>query len=79
VVNGSAPRGHGFTNLALYVGCILAVWALARALNLSMESATMAGVLWGVNPHGINMALVWISGRTSLCLTLSPRSRRPLS
>src|SRR5207237_117089 len=25
---------------------------------------------WAVNPHGINMAVVWLSGRTSLCVTL---------
>jgi hypothetical protein len=26
--------------------------------------------LWAVNPHGINMALLWISGRTALLFTL---------
>jgi hypothetical protein len=64
------PRGYGFTNLALYLACIGAILVLCRALGLSPAAATLAAVLWGANPHGINMALVWISGRTSLCLTL---------
>jgi hypothetical protein len=64
------PRGYGFTNLALYVACVAALWILGRAANLSPPAATLAAIVWAVNPHGINMALVWISGRTSLCLTL---------
>ena len=64
------PRGYGVTNLALYVACVAALWLLCRAANLSAPAASLAGLLWAVNPHGINMALVWISGRTSLCLTL---------
>ena len=28
------------------------------------------GVSLAVNPHGINMGVLWLSGRTSLCLTL---------
>jgi len=64
------PRGYGFTNLALYVLCICAIAALGRAVDLSVAASILAAFVWSVNPHGINMALVWISGRTSLCLTL---------
>src|SRR5438874_1404672 len=64
------PRGYGFTNLALYLLCIGAISRLSRAVGLSAAAATLAAVLWAVNPHGINMAVVWLSGRTSLCLTL---------
>ena len=64
------PRGYGFTNLALYLLCIGAISLLCRAAGLSPPAATLAAVVWAVNPHGINMAVVWISGRTSLCLTL---------
>ena len=67
---GASPRGYGFTNLALYVACVAALWLLCHALKLSPPAATLAALVWAVNPHGINMALVWISGRTSLCLTL---------
>lgn len=70
LAHGTSPRGYGFTNLALYVACMAALWTLCRVLKLSQPAATLAAFLWGVNPHGINMALVWISGRTSLCLTL---------
>jgi hypothetical protein len=68
--NGVRPRGYGFTNLALYAACVLGVFAVARAARLSTVSAAMAAMVWAVNPHGINMAVVWISGRTSLCVTL---------
>jgi hypothetical protein len=64
------PRGYGFTNLALYVGCIAGLWTLCRALTLSPPASAAASLVWAANPHGINMAVVWISGRTSLCLTL---------
>jgi len=64
------PRGYGFTNLALYLLCIGAISRLAREAGLSAPAATLAAVVWAVNPHGINMAVVWISGRTSLCVTL---------
>jgi hypothetical protein len=30
----------------------------------------LGAFLWAVNPHGINMALLWLSGRTALLLTL---------
>src|SRR5262249_49948255 len=67
---GLAPRGYGFTNLALYVACVTAIVLLGRVLGLSPVAASLAALIWAVNPHGINMALVWISGRTSLLLTL---------
>jgi hypothetical protein len=69
-VHGAEPRGYGFTNVALYVACIAALWCLCRALRLPPAASTLAAFVWAVNPHGINVALVWISGRTALCLTL---------
>jgi hypothetical protein len=69
-MHGLAARGYGFTNLALFVGCVAALWALCRQLRLSAFGATVAAFAWSVNPHGINMALVWLSGRTALCATL---------
>lgn len=70
LLHDGRPRGYGFTNLALYLLCIGAIVALGRALRLTAAAAALAAFVWSVNPHGINMALVWISGRTSLCLTL---------
>jgi hypothetical protein len=68
--HGAAPRGYGLTNVALYLGCLAAIFILSRSVTLSPIAAAAAAFTWGVNPHGINMALMWISGRTSLLLTL---------
>jgi hypothetical protein len=68
-VHGWKPRGYGWTNLALYVLCAGGVAALALAIGLSPRVAVLSGVLWGVNPHGVNMAVLWLSGRTALLLT----------
>jgi len=70
LLHDGTPRGYGFTNLALFLLCVVAIAGLARAMGLSASAAALAAFIWSVNPHGINMALVWISGRTSLCLTL---------
>lgn len=70
-LHGGHPRPYGFTNLLLYFGCVASLWLLLQSLSLPPVAATVGTLVWAVNPHGINMALVWISGRTSLCLTLS--------
>lgn len=62
--------GYGLTNLALAGACAAAVGWLARSAGLPAGAALMAAALWAFNFHGINMALLWISGRTALCLTL---------
>jgi hypothetical protein len=70
VLYGVNARGYGFTNLALYLACIVAIWALVREAGPSPAAAAVGAFAWALNPHGINMALVWLSGRTSLLLTL---------
>src|SRR5689334_13262210 len=50
-------REYGWTNLAIYITCVVAVVLLAAAVGLSWPASAMAGFLWAVNPHGINMAL----------------------
>ena len=69
-LHGWHPRGYGWTNLALCALCAAALAGLALSLGLSRWAAGVAAFLWTVNPHGINMAVVWLSGRTALCLTL---------
>jgi hypothetical protein len=64
------PRGYGWTNLALYAACAIAIACLGMSLGLSKWAAIIAAFMWAINPHGINMALVWLSGRTALLLTL---------
>lgn len=61
--------GYGLTNLLLVIGCAAGVWFLARSVGLSSMSALVASALWAFNFHGINMSLLWLSGRTSLLLT----------
>jgi hypothetical protein len=70
LVHGWLPRGYGWTNLALYAACAVAIAFLAMTLGLSKWEAIVAAFIWAINPHGINMALVWLSGRTALLLTL---------
>lgn len=67
---GLTPRGFGFTNLLLAVACAAGIVALARQLGLRVGAALVAAALWLFNFHGIGMALLWLSGRTSLLLTL---------
>jgi len=68
--HGWDSRAYGWTNLYLYICCAAAIVWLAFTLGIGLPAATMAGFLWAINPHGINMALIWLSGRTALCLTL---------
>jgi hypothetical protein len=69
-VHGWKPRGFGWTNLALYALCAIAVGGLALALGLPRRAALLAALLWAANPHGVNMAILWLSGRTATLLTL---------
>lgn len=67
-VDGVNARGYGWTNLALaFTGAAL-IAALARALGLAVVPSALAGGVWLLNFHGINMAVLWISGRTALLL-----------
>lgn len=61
---------YGATNFALLLACAAGVFALARALSLSLAASLAAAALWAFNWNGINMAVLWISGRTSLLLVL---------
>ena len=67
---GAEPLGYGLTNLALLLGGAALLWSLAAALGLPRGAALACTALWTLNFHGISMALLWISGRTSLLATL---------
>ena len=64
------PRGYAFTNLILLVADAGLLSVLARRLSLSPSTSLFASAAWMFNFHGINMALLWISGRTALLLCL---------
>jgi hypothetical protein len=69
-VFGTNPIPYALTNLLLGLGCAASLFALARALGLAAWAALAATAVWAFNFHGINMALLWFSGRTSLLGTL---------
>ena len=67
---GIDPFGYGLTNFVLLLCAAAALASLAVALGMSWGGALVAAALWSLNFHGIDMALLWISGRTSLLLAL---------
>jgi hypothetical protein len=67
---GLTPRPYGLTNLCLTIVNAILIWLLARRLGLGHGPALLAAGTWAFNFHGINMAILWISGRTALMLTL---------
>jgi hypothetical protein len=66
---GMRPFGYGLTNLAVFSGCVVLLYALARRFTLSPPAALLTVAVWAFNFHGVNMALLWLSGRTSLLVT----------
>jgi hypothetical protein len=67
---GNQPLGYGLTNLALATICAVLLYFVARELSIPRGAAILASALWLLNPHGINTAILWMSGRTALMLTL---------
>ena len=67
---GTNPIPYAVTNLALGLACAAATYALSRIAGLPSWAAVVAAAVWAFNFHGINMAIVWLSGRTSLLGTL---------
>jgi hypothetical protein len=65
---GMRPFGYGLTNLAVFSGCAVLLYALARRFTPPAAALLTTGV-WAFNFHGVNMALLWLSGRTSLLVT----------
>jgi hypothetical protein len=67
---GGNPLGYGWTNLLLAVATGLGLYVLARSFALPRGGALLAVALWILNFHGINVAVLWLSGRTALLLVL---------
>src|SRR5229473_6859022 len=65
-----APLGYGLTNLVLLFACVGMLWMLFRALGLRAGVAAGAALVWALNYQGINMSVLWISGRTALMVTI---------
>lgn len=58
------------TNLALLIADAGLLWSLARRLGLTGGASLLAAAAFILNFHGVNMAVLWISGRTSLLALL---------
>jgi hypothetical protein len=67
---GLDPYAYGLTNLLLVLGCMVALYFLGRSMGMPQGAALLAVSIWSLNPHGIGGAVLWISGRTALLLTL---------
>jgi hypothetical protein len=67
---GLEPFGYGLTNLTLLIASAALLFALARRLGLPVAAAVVAAGVFALNFHGVNMALLWLSGRTSLLALL---------
>ena len=63
---GNNPIPYAVTNLLLGLACAMSIFALARVIGLPASAALAGTAVWAFNFHGINMAIVWLSGRTSL-------------
>jgi len=66
---GLNAAGYGLTNLLLVFLCAMLIDRICRAQQLPAPAALVAAFAWMFNFHGINIAVLWISGRTSLLLT----------
>jgi hypothetical protein len=63
------PKAYGLVNVGLALLCAVAVFELTRAANVPRGAAAFAASLWLLNLHAVNMAVLWISGRTALLAT----------
>jgi hypothetical protein len=65
---GLRPLPYALTNFALLLACAWLIFRLGSMVGLEAPFALTAAALWALNFHGVNMALLWISGRTALLL-----------
>ena len=65
---GLDPLGYGLTNLALLLACVGMLFLLLKALGLRAGVAAAGALVWALNFQAVNMAVLWISGRTALVL-----------
>ncbi len=69
-LSGLNTYPYALVNLGILLACVALIVRLARALGLGLLAGCVAAAAWALNFHGVGMALLWISGRTALLLTL---------
>jgi hypothetical protein len=67
---GLSPMAFAVTNLCMACAIMMGIVLLATRLGFPAVGGVFAAALWSLNFHGIGMALMWVSGRTSLLATL---------
>jgi hypothetical protein len=67
---GTDSFGYGMTNLVMCLATAAMLFALARRVHLSASAALVAAGVWLFNFHAVNMAVLWLSGRTALLVSL---------
>jgi hypothetical protein len=70
-VYGLEPFGYGVTNLILLLLGACALASLAVSLGLRATMAVVVAGVWALNFHAVNMAVLWLSGRTALCVVIA--------
>jgi hypothetical protein len=68
---GLEPFGYGLTNLVLLLLGAGALAYLAASLGLRPAMAVVTAGVWALNFHAVNMAVLWLSGRTALCVVIA--------
>ena len=69
-LSGDAAFPYALTNLLLLFACAVVLVRLAIALRLTPAAGVAAAVIWMLNFRAVGMALLWLSGRTALLLSL---------
>lgn len=67
---GLSPMPYAVTNLLMALAVMAGIMRLAAALGFGPIAGVFGAGLWALNFHGISMALMWVSGRTSLLATI---------
>jgi hypothetical protein len=68
---GLEPFGYGVTNFALLLLGAAALAYLGVTIGLRPATAVVAAGVWALNFHAVNMAVLWLSGRTALCVAIA--------
>ena len=70
-IYGVEPFGFGVTNLLLLLLGAAVLAYLGTTLGLRTAPAVVAAGVWALNFHAVNMAVLWLSGRTALCVVIA--------
>jgi hypothetical protein len=69
-VHGLAPFGFGVHESDPAVARACTLGYLATSLGLRPTTAVVVAGVWTLNFHAVNMAVLWLSGRTALCVVI---------